>query len=198
MARGNRRLRSGLAVAPVAALGLVAACQSASVRQSLDPSSGVTWTAERAAAVLARTEPQFSRSARDYLYLGPVEVNERGTREYFLWVGIATTLDRDYLAARGIVPDRLYLVVAGEPFALELAPWAERVPALAGVEVYAPSVDPSAELGARVTLDQLRRFTATPPDSVRIGVADGRNVEYFPWRDWSGWPGFLGEVARAE
>ena len=181
-----------------AALGLLAACQSSPVRQSLDARSGVTWTAGREPVVFARTEPRFSRSARDYLYLGPVEINERGTREYFLWVALASTLDRDYLDAAGIVPDRLYLVVAGEPFALELAPWAERVPALAGMRIYSPSVEPRTRLAARVTLDQLERFSGAEPEAVRIGVAEGATVEYFHWRDWSGWPGFLREAAGLE
>jgi len=181
-----------------AVLGLLAACQSSTARQSLDARSGLTWTVEREPVVFARTEPQFSRSARDYLYLGPVEINERGTREYYLWVGVGSTLDRDYLDAAGIVPDRLYLVVRGEPYALELEPWAERAPGLADVRVYSPSVKPRAELAARVTLDQLERFSQAEPDSIRLGVADGATVEYFHWRDWSGWPGFLREAAGLE
>lgn len=186
-----RRLRTA---ALLAGATLVGACQSASTRQVLDGRSGVTWTVERDPAAFARTETRYSRSARDYVYLGPVEINRRGVREYLIWVGVGTTLDRGYVAPENPVPDRLYLEVRGEPFELELLPWSARVPELKDVSVYSPNVRLEAELAARVTLDQVRLLSGEAPSEVRIGVADGPTLAYFRWRDWSGWSGFVAEA----
>ena len=93
----------------VAALALLAACQHGGVvsRERLDEKSGVTIIADTLPIVFARTETRFSRSGRDYLYLGPVETNRQGLREYYLWVGVASTLDRGYIAPESALPDRV-------------------------------------------------------------------------------------------
>jgi hypothetical protein len=145
----------------------------------------------------ARTESRLSRSARDYVYLGPAEVNERGTREYFLWVGIASTIDRSYADESTMTPNVLYVELAGEPVEFELAPWADRVRDLAGLPVYDPAVDPKVTLAARVTLDQLSRFAQQQPDSVRIAVKGQPSIEYFLWREGPAWPAFS-RYAHAE
>lgn len=180
-------------VALLAGLSLVAACGSSPIREELDPRTGITWTAEREPVAFARTETRYSRSARDYVFIGPVEVNRRGTREYFVWAGIGTTLDRGYLAPETSMPNRLYLEARGEPFELELLPWSERVPELDDVSAYAPHVGLEVELAARVTLDQLRLLSEEQPDSIRVGMADGSTVEYFRWRDGSGWAAFVAQ-----
>jgi hypothetical protein len=180
----------------VAVVAFVAGCSSAGTRHELDARTGVSWTAERDAVAFARTETRYSRSARDYVYLGPVEINRRGSREYLIWVGFGTTLDRGYLAPEIVVPDRLVLEVRGEPIELELLPWTERAPELAGVSVYSPSVDLVAALAGRVTLDQLRLLAAEEPESVRLAGEGGPTVEYFRWRDWSGWAAFIAEAGE--
>jgi len=63
-------------------------------REYLDTKTGVTITALNQPLILAHTEPRISRSLRDYLYIGPVEVNTMGKRSYYLWIGPFSTIDR--------------------------------------------------------------------------------------------------------
>jgi len=170
---------------------LLSGCQSTGgVLERLDTTSGLTIVTEPAAAVFARTQGQFSRSARDYLYLGPVEVNERGLREHYWWVGLASTIDRDYLAANAATPSRLVIEVDGVPVEFELVPWDARVPRLAGRSIYDPVVAPAVVLAARLTLDQLALVAGARVDSVRIGADDGSTDEYFLWDEDATWPAF--------
>ena len=63
-------------------------------REYLDPLTGVTVTALAQPLILAHAEPGLSNSLRDYLYVGPVEVNQMGKRSYYLWISPFSTLDR--------------------------------------------------------------------------------------------------------
>ena len=169
----------------------VAGCAtSGSIFERLDSQSGLTIVTDRESVAFARTQSRFSRSARDYVYLGPVELNERGTREYYLWVGVASTIDRDYLAAEATMVDLLYINLAGEPMELELEPWDERVPQLAGRLIYEPAVAPAIVLAARVTLDQLTLISEEQPQSVRVATRDEPTIEYFLWSEASKWTAF--------
>ena len=176
---------------------LLASCHSASsLRENFDTDTGTTWFADSAAFTFARTETRYSRSARDYVYLGPVAINRRGTVEYFVWVGIATTLDRGFLAPEGRSPDRLVAYVNDEPLELELIAWTEAMRSMIGSQPYEPAVQLQAQLAARVTLDQLRLLSASSVDSILIGSAELSMQAFFPWRAWTGWPEFLQQTAR--
>ena len=190
----DRRITSPLArIASVAALAALAACASHTrvVRERLDEPSGTTVLAGAEPMIFARTEAQYSRSGRDYLYLGPVETNRQGVREYYVWVGVATTLDRGYLVPLAGEPQRLFVEVAGEPMELVLRPWSEREPNLRDARVYATPVRLEAELAARVTLDQLLRLASEPLQSLRVVDRDGATRAYYRWQDGSDWPAFL-------
>lgn len=162
------------------------------VDERFDATYGITWTVGTEIATFARTEAQFSRSARDYLYLGPVAVNRRGTIEYYLWVGAGTTLDRGFLAPQATPPARLFVRVDGEPIELALALWADRVPELNGAQAYAPPVEVRTQLAARVTRNQLQMISAASVDAIEITDTDGAARSYVPWEPWTGWPEFLG------
>ena len=167
------------------------ACQSAgSVRETLDARTGSTWTSERAPVVFARTEARYSRSARDYLYIGPVEINRQGTRDYYLWVGVASTLDRGYLAPAMSLPDKLYVDVGGEVMEFALQPWSSLTPLRADESLYSTAVDVEAELGARVASSQVARLAAELPRTVRVAVPDSPTREYQRWDDAPVWPAF--------
>jgi len=189
-----RRITSLLArIASLAALAALAACASPTrvVRERLDEPSGTTVLAGAEPMIFARTEAQYSRSGRDYLYLGPVETNRQGVREYYVWVGVATTLDRGYLVPLAGEPQRLFVEVAGEPMELVLRPWSEREPNLRDARVYATPVRLEAELAARVTLDQLLRLASEPLQSLRVVDRDGATRAYYRWQAGSDWPAFL-------
>ena len=185
-------------IAAVACTVLLASCGGATrvVHERLDEASGITVRAGGEPMVFARTETQYSRSGRDYLYFGPVETNRQGVREYYLWVGVATTLDRGYLAPASAEPDKVFVEVSGEPMELKLEPWRERQPGLHDARVYSTPVKLGAELAARMTLDQLRRLASEPLQSVRVVDRDGRERAYYRWQEGSDWPSFLALVGR--
>ena len=119
----------------------ISGCSSTqSVTDRFLAATGATWRVAGAPMVFERTEARFSRSARDYTYIGPVALNRRGTYDYFLWVGIASTLDRGFLAPEEPPPEELQLYIDGEPLDLSLVDWDRRVPELAGQVAYVPPV----------------------------------------------------------
>ena len=180
-------------IASVATLVALAGCgsQSRVVRERLDERSGTTVLAGVEPMVFARTQPQYSHSGRDYLYLGPVETNRQGVHEYYIWIGVATTLDRGYLVPPADEPERVFVDVAGEPMELVLRPWREREPGLSDARVYGTPVRLGAELAARVTLDQLTKLANEPLQSVRVVDRDGASRAYYRWHEGSDWPAFL-------
>jgi hypothetical protein len=186
-------------IASVATLVALAGCasQTGVVRERLDEPSGTTVLAGAEPMVFARTQPQYSGSGRDYLYLGPVETNRQGVREYYVWVGVATTLDRGYLVPQVSEPERVFIDIAGEPMELALRPWAEREPGLRDARVYGTPVRLGAELAARVTLDQLHKLASEPLQAVRVVDGDGATRAYYRWHEGSDWPAFVAAVGAA-
>jgi hypothetical protein len=161
--------------------------------ERLDERTGTTVARGGEPLVFAHAETRHSRSARDYLYLGPVEINRQGVREYLLWVGVATTLDRGYLAPALAPPEVLYVTARGEPMELKLAPWEE----LAGpgaAAPYAPAVPLERALGARVTLQQLTWLAEEPPRSLVARGAGRGGLEYARWDKHGTWKEFVGRA----
>jgi hypothetical protein len=183
-------LKLGLAM--LGALCLAGCLRAPAALERLDERAGLVLSRAEEALVFARTERRYSRSARDYLYVGPVEINRQGTREYVLWVGIASTLDRAFLAAPVAPnPRALVITVEGEPLELPLVPWAELVRTSGAEPVYATAVPVTAELGARVTLQQLVLFERAPLAAI-LAEIDGATSRSFA--RWAG-PGFGDFVA---
>lgn len=189
-------LASLLAVAAIGATQAAGARRSAA-RERLDERSGITVLTDAEPIVFARTETRYSRSQRDYIFLGPVETNRRGTRDYYLWVGVGTTLDRGYLAPTTETPATLVLEVRGELMELTLEPWSEREPSLDRMRLYKTSVGLTKQLAARVTLEQLKLIARESLQSVRVADQDGDTKAYFRWEEAPAWPGFLAAAAGA-
>ncbi len=192
----ERRISGGLLTMPTARttlclLLIVAAvlggCAGGSGRlERLDERSGATIVRGAGVLVYARTEPRYSRSARDYVYLGPVETNRQGVREYFLWVGVATTIDRGFIAPDAQEPRTLYVEVQGEPIELPLTPWHDLVPTGIEKPMYSTTVPVREELAARVTLQQLTLIGGAAPASIRVATGDSRALRTFIRWDGSG------------
>ena len=171
----------------VAAL-ILCSCRSAGpiVDEYLDRRSGATVTTAGAPVVFARTDARYSRSGRDYLYLGPVSVNRQGFREHYLWIGLGTTLDRGYLAPEKSAPRALHLVVGGEPMEFTLGPW-DTVVAMTRTEPeYRTRVTLTSQWAARITLDQIARIATASIASAHVTDATGSQT-YSSWEpgDWS-------------
>jgi hypothetical protein len=169
--------KTSLASLIVAAV--LAGCAGGGRLEQLDEQSGATIVRGPAVFVYARTEARYSRSARDYVYLGPVETNRQGVREYFLWVGVATTIDRGFIAPEAQKPLALYVEVQGEPIELPLKDWHELVPTGFTKPMYSTTVPVREELAARVTLQQLVLIGGASPGSVSLVTGDNSGPRTF-------------------
>ena len=145
---------------------LGAGCVSTStlVEEKLDMGTGVTVTHATAPIVLYHDNSSYAAHARDYVYLGPVEINRMGDYSYYLWLGIWSTISD---AERSFQRDGFESVTVyadGEPLQLELVGWTlESI----GVSepVYVKPVASAADAYYRVTIDQIRL------------IADAREIE---------------------
>ena len=153
-------------------------------------SSGRTVVTLDDAIVLARPIPQLASAVRDYVYIGPVEINNMGKREHYLWIGLASTIDRKFAK---IAPDRidmLVLFVDGQPMTLSLTNWRTELdnpPYETAAPVY-------ATYAARATLDQIRRIADATLVDVHMMSGTGRAGHYRMWQgEWSSWS-LLGRV----
>jgi len=183
------------AILLLGALAVLVACQAhRALNERLDEATGLTLTSEPQPVVYARTESRYSRSARDYVYIGPIEVNRQGTREYYLWVGVGTTLDRGYLAPEPQMPETLYVVAQGEPMELGLHRWDAETLDVGHVRVYRTEVRLRREFAARVTLNQLALLANASLESILLGDGDGRTRAYYRWRPGQGWSDFVAQA----
>lgn len=180
---------------------LLAACAAAcagrsAVVETLDERAGMTIVRSREPLVFARTEPRYSRSARDYVYLGPLATNRQGVREHYLWVGIATTIDRGFIAPAAEPPRTLYVTVNGDPMELPLRPLGELIRSTGKERFYSTPVPVRVELAARVTLQQLALIDAARPASIAVGI-EGESAPrtYARWDEAADFGAFLASEA---
>lgn len=170
--------------ATIASLSLalqMSACASsgAVVDEVLDPLTGVTVTRARKPVVLFRDNSAYAAHARDFVYLGPVSVNQMGEYRFFIWLGVWSTMRADPGGAEqrdGF--DSITLYVDGDPMSLEAAGWAGQSIGVSG-PVYVKPVASAADVYYSVTLDQVRLMSEA--QEIRLRTAAPSNVEYLLW-----------------
>jgi len=167
-------------VGSVMVASLLAACGSSGplVEQKLDTVTGVTITRSTAPTVLYSDNSAYAAHARDYVYMGPVEVNRMGVNSYYLWMGIWSTMQDDIRSAQRDGFDTVIIYADGEPLPLELAGWTLDV---IGVSepVYVKPVASAADAYYRVTVDQIRLIAESSDIQLRVGTA--RPKSYSLW-----------------
>ena len=179
--------RALLGTVCAATLVLVGCAGERALRSELDD-RGCTWLSVDAPLALARPAPRFSRAARDYLYLAPVEANNGGVRRHYLWVGLGTTVDRRWPWAAPPDAVTLLLTLDGTPLALSLDAWdAEQ-----GAALYRTRAPTYAVRRASVTLDELARIGASTSIEAALVARDGSVSDYKLWDGrWSDWAAFV-------
>ncbi len=149
--------------------------------------SGLTWASMEEPIVLARAAPQYATTARDYLYVGPLETNRSGRIEHFLWVGVSSTVDRALRGESAPEARAVLLLVDGLPVALPLTPWKEDF----APSPYAAPVPIAGSWHARVALDQIRRIARADSVEVYLVSDTGASARHELWRgSWSTWLAF--------
>jgi hypothetical protein len=141
----------------IATLALLGGCaaSSRSVHDGLDPLTGVTVTYSKTPIVLYRENPAHAAYARNYLHLGPIEVNKSGNYKYYLWLGIWSTLQPNVSSERLDEFESIVVIADGEPLLLDSVGW---TPASieTSVPVYPKPVATALDVYYRVTADQIR------------------------------------------
>lgn len=173
----HKPARRGLIAIAHALLLTACATTSDPLESHLDMSSGLTVANLQQVIVLAHPVPRRTTAARDYAYLGPVEINRMGQREHYLWVGMASTLDRRFFSEERPTPTMLQLLIDGRPMTLPLTAWDDAMAA----PPYTVSAPVQAHLRARVSLDQLRRIAKAASVEVHIVARPTASDRYELW-----------------
>lgn len=174
MARAMQALRELTVL--LFASGLLAGCSSAAqlTVESLDTGTGATIMRATVPLILYSDNSAYAAHARDFVYMGPIEVNRMGRRDHYLWLGIWSTIRDD----ERLAPDRdgfesVVLFVDGEPFPLELAGWTLDTIGVSQ-SLYVKPVASAADAYYHITLDQVRRLAAAEHIDLRIGTSRPR------------------------
>lgn len=164
----------------LAALAFLSACAGSGplVTDQLDPLTGVTVTRAVKPLVLYRDRSAQSAFGRDYVYLGPLEINNMGERRYYFWFGIWSTSDS---VDRSTILDQFESIVIyadGEPLSLQLA--GTTLGSIGVSEpVYVKPTASATDAFYAVTIDQIRVVAESRDLELRVG--NFKPVQYIPW-----------------
>ena len=165
----------------------LSACARTPLEQSRLDSSGVTVVTLDHSLVLSHSLPSIAAGVRDYVYIGPVEINNMGKREYYLWVSLASTIDREFLGLTPTDSSELVLLVDDEPMQFQIVRWRTELdapPYLSSTPVY-------ATLEAKTTLDQIHRIAAAETVELHLIADSDGGSRYQYWNgDWAAWQNF--------
>lgn len=141
---------------------LIAACAGSGDRtiDKLDTLTGVTITYSKTPFVFFRDESGKAAFAKNYVHMGPLEVNRMGNFRYYLWLGVWSTVQDSRLGDTRDGFESIVIYADGEPLSLELAGW---TPASigAGEPIYLKPVSSAADAYYEVTIDYLRLIAAS-------------------------------------
>lgn len=136
---------------------LASGCASptVTVADHLDMETGVTVTRSNKPVIFYRDGSARAAHARDFVYLGPVQINRMGQYRYYLWLGIWSAIPGEIPLDRRDGFDAVTLYADGEPLQLALAGWNEDAIG-ASQAIYVKPVASAADAFYEVTIDQIR------------------------------------------
>ncbi len=166
----------------VATAASLTGCVAGSQLTSRLDSNGLTIVTMDDPVILALPERQLAAAAQDFAYLGPVELNRMGHRDYFLWIGLASTIDRELFDASPAEAQVVAVLIDGWPETLPLVDWAADLDQ-APYETDAPLY---RSVAAHASLDLIRRISTAETVEVNFVSASGVSRRYQKWQgDWS-------------
>ena len=154
------------------------ASQQQGLSERLDERTGVTTTALDSPITLVRQAPDLAVGSRDYAFVGPVEVNRMGKRSYYLWIGLASTVDRARTREVPPRPVSLSMIVDGVPLVIEL----EEERGDQGAQRYRTPLPVYGVYRAPVSLDIVKLLAHE--DTLRLGLEGSRDA--WMYEAWSG------------
>ena len=140
------------------------------ILQRLDPETGATITRASAPFVMYRDMSAQSAFGRQYVYVGPVQVNSMGERRHYLWLGIWGTSDATDRGETMRDFESIVVYANGEPLGLEVSGW---TPGSIGASdsIYPQPVASAVSGYYRVTVDQMRLIAESSDLEIRAGTA---------------------------
>ncbi len=173
----------------IAVSGGITACSSLEksepvLRHDFDRKTGANVTSLSRPLVFYREKPWLAANARDYIYLGPIEVSQTGQRRYLLWLGIWSTIDQLGRPSRKVQDTfkTVYLVTDGEPMKLEISAWSGAELGMHNI-VYSTPVSSADNAFYRVTKDQIRKIALAETIIILPGANTPSSAGYLPWRE---------------
>lgn len=154
------------------------AASAPAIRSQLDPSTGVTVTYSSVPLIMYREDPAQAAFARNYVHVGPIQVNRSGDYQYFLWLGVWNNMQAVDSTSHRDGLDSIVIFADGEPLALEISGW---TPDAIGTSepVYLKPVASSTDAYYRVTADQIRLIAEAT--EIRLRTSGRRPREFQPW-----------------
>lgn len=116
--------------------------------------------------------------ARNYVHVGPIQVNRSGDHQYFLWLGVWSNMQAPNPAAQRDGLDSIVIFADGEPLSLDVSGW---TPDAIGASepVYLKPVASSTDAYYRVTADQIRLIAEAT--DFRLRTTGTRPREFELW-----------------
>ena len=168
---------------------LLTGCATQTSSTSRLDSSGLTVVTLADAIVFVRPVRTLAAGARDYAYIRPIEINRMGIRQYYLWIALASTVDRDLA---GLVPMdavAIALVVDENPMVLPLRKWDTTL----DIPPYDSTAPVYATLAAHTSLDQIHRIASANEVELHFIIDTGNATHYQQWQGaWSSLSDFAG------
>ncbi len=175
----------GAAIGLTIAAGLLASCVTQSKythAQYVDEMTGVTVSTMLVPITFYRENQAIAVNTRDFASLGAVQINRTGDRNYYLWLGLWSTIDRSFTSEAGYRPGNGILQVFVDDRKLVFERYTEHVRKIGTAKpVYAIS-DPNTRTAFyRVTIDELRLMAESDYLSVAAGDASESLRTYSQW-----------------
>lgn len=153
-------------------------------------SSGVTVVTLSDVIVFARPVRAIAAAARDYAYVGPIQVNRMGDRQNYLWIALASTVDRELVGLDPTHAVALVLMVDEVPMEFPLVEWdttLDAPPYIATVPIY-------ATLAAHTSLDQIHHIASANSIELHLVVGAGNTARYQHWQGaWTAFARFASD-----
>jgi len=163
-----------------ALLSVIAACGASTGQlvEHLDQTTGVTVTYSAAPLVFYHDNSSRAAFAREFVNLGPIEVNRMGSMRYFVWLGIWSTVQDTTMSEELDGFENVIVFADGEPFQLTASGW---TPDAIGTSstIYTMPTAQTANVYYEVTMDQLRFFAAAR--DLRLQSTGAYPRSYEPW-----------------
>jgi hypothetical protein len=173
--------RSGVSgLAGLFAVLVLAGCAASApaIKDKLDPTTGVTVTYSSVPLIMYREDPAQAAFARNYVHVGPIQVNRSGDYHYFLWLGVWNNMQAVDSASQRDGLSSIVIFADGEPLSLEISGW---TPDAIGTSepVYLKPVASSTDAYYRVTADQIRIIAEA--SDIRLRTSGISPREFEPW-----------------